>query len=293
MTDGTPMLDYAYRRLSPSQMSRDRTRMSKYRDRLRNGSYLSDNAHLMNNRIDTTNDIVNNNTGNQQDIQCDIKQYHESPSTIGSTSTDQSNGQSHMAALAASQVNSTGVELGQPQVGNEDKSGSCENTSVNSNNDLKDVDSSGDEDESRKLDDDNLNDTQNSDVSDKPAVENCGICCQPIHGDLWYRCTQCAHTNMNICQSCRWVKNELAESTHQRHINQIHEYVNPGCSQIVNDSIACNSCGFEYDYKNPHFKIWGCTDLNCEGFTMCKKCKTEGMHLHHDMKLEWIYYNGR
>ena len=72
MTDGTPMLDYAYRRLSPSQMSRDRTRMSKYRDRLRNGSYLSDNAHLMNNRIGTTNDIVNNNTGNQQDIQSDI-----------------------------------------------------------------------------------------------------------------------------------------------------------------------------------------------------------------------------
>ena len=105
--------------------------------------------------------------------------------------------------------------------------------------------------------------------------DECHVPIPELSGIEWMRCTHC--TDVNLCNAC-W-----SSGKHKVHHHQMHSYT---WQSKQNDKplLSCDSCGFLYNEFNPNFRVYQC--LDCEDFTMCRRCYNEDMHEHHKQHIK-------
>ena len=259
---GTPQMDIQqYRRMSESQITRNRDRAATWRDN--QGVLSSGNNGTKYLDTLTVPNITKNQTtlGNQQ---VPTEQY--SMGTESQTATISiANPQVVATCEDIETINSlTKDSTPQVQVVEDNKvNGDINNSDTNS------IASSGSISDRHS----ELIDTSTEEVA------TCGTCNTPIkakYGDEFFKCSDCE--DMFICRDCHF------NHQHEKHRMQIHTY------HWVPDpeDIPCDGCGIPFVtgvLKGKQCTVWQCRE--CQDYALCSSCiEYGGLHIKHEDSFE-------
>ena len=122
---------------------------------------------------------------------------------------------------------------------------------------------------------DDLDTSSGESVASNDLIDiQCNICSKRCNreGNKWFKCTVCE--DFDMCSKCH------SMNQHMKHWRHIHSFEYPtNCNNGY-----CDSCGFMFRPHCSTFYVHMCK--LCEDYTICKKCREQGMHAKHAYMME-------